>query len=1109
MIRKNSRGYESSLLSADQKNACNIRQDNDVLIFPVSNTQRHFWLINQLLPESPAYNIPSVFRLKGRLNLPALEKGINGIIHRHEVFRTTFTTLNGEPVQVIAPRLHLDLPVIDLGGQRGSKRDVEVQRLISEEVVRPFDLSSGPLIRAQLLRLSDEEHVFLIVMHHIITDLYTLNRFVRELTILYDAYSTGKPSPLAKPPRQYADYVVWQQEWLKGKRYLSMLSYWRQQIEGQTGFLDLPTDRRRPAIQSLRGAEQPLQLSRSLTKALKQFSRQEVVSIFITMLSAYLVLLHRYTGQPDITVGVPFTNRRHAELKDVMGCFVNILPLAVDLSGNPSFREVIRQVRKAMLGAHQHQEVTVDLIVKELKLERKLGYNQLYQVGFTFIPPVELELQGLTVESLRAHNRSSKLDMFAGLWDSGERIQGMIEYSTDLFDEDTMARFAGHYLTLLKAVVTDADQPISLLPILTDHERKLVMVDWNSTRVDYPEDLCIHQLFEKQVEQTPDAVAVVFEDRQLTYRELNQRSNQLARYLQSIGVGPETLVGIAVERSMEMVVGLYGILKAGAAYVPVDPAYPTERISYMLEDAGIRLLLTQARFIDKLPRCGVHSICLDTDWDALIAGHSMENPVCKAGMENMAYTIYTSGSTGDPKGVMNTHRGILNRLLWMQETYQLTAADRVLQKTPFSFDVSVWEFFWPLMFGARLVIARPEGHKDNNYLVQLIIKQQITTIHFVPSMLKLFLNAEDVEKCNSLRRVICSGEALPLYLQNRFFEKLDSRLYNLYGPTEAAVDVTSWECRRESDLRTVPIGRPIANTRIYILDNHMQPVPIGVPGELYIGGVQVARGYLNRAELTAERFISDPFSDNPGDRLYKTGDICRYLPDGNIEYLGRNDDQVKIRGFRIELGEIESVLRQHPSVREAVVLLRGDVPDDRSLTAYVVSGRRSMPVIRDLRDFLGNRLPDYMVPAEFILLDAMPLTPSGKVDRRALSDLEGGRRTGEEYVAPENELEKTIAGIWQELLKVEKVGIRDNFFDLGGHSLLIVQVQSRLRGVVDRELSITDMFRYPTIEKLAGFLTQEQNEGPSLEKIHERARKQKEAFNRQRELVNKRIAHRG
>ena len=611
---------------------------------------------------------------------------------------------------------------------------------------------------------------------------------------------------------------------------------------------------------------------------------------------------------------------------------------------------------------------------------------------------------------------------------------------------------------------------------LTDRERQQLLVDWNATAVAYGQDACLHELFEAQVERTPEAVAVVMEGGQLTYRELNARANQLAHHLRSLGVQKESFVAICLERSLEMVVGIYGAMKAGAAYVPIDPTYPQDRLAFMLQDADVPVLLTQEKLRGKLPPHRARVVCLDSEWPA-ISQQSTEAPRTGVTAANLAYMIYTSGSTGQPKGAMNTHRGICNRLLWMQDAYQLTADDRVLQKTPFSFDVSVWELFWPLLVGARLIVARPEGHRDSAYLIRLINGQQISTLHFVPSMLQVFLRESGVESCRSLRRVICSGEAMPYELQQTFFHRLPSvELHNLYGPTEAAVDVTYWRCRPDSALRIVPIGRPIANMQMYILDPQLQPVPVGESGELHIGGVGLARGYHHRPELTAEKFIANPFSTESGARLYKTGDLARYLPDGNIEYLGRLDHQVKIRGFRIELGEIEAVLGQHPAVAETVVIAREDAPGDKRLVAYLVAKKGAVPTISDLHDHLKRKLPDYMIPAAFVLVKALPLSPNGKVDHGVLPMLEEKRADAPEgFVAPRDFIELTLANIWAEVLKAKRVGVHDNFFDLGGHSLLATQVVSRIRTALRTEVSVRNLFESPTVAGLSAMISKNGN----------------------------------
>jgi amino acid adenylation domain-containing protein len=681
-----------------------------------------------------------------------------------------------------------------------------------------------------------------------------------------------------------------------------------------------------------------------------------------------------------------------------------------------------------------------------------------------------------------------------------------ISYDKRRFDDVAIKQMLGNLKTLLEGMAENIDRPLSALPILSESERDRLLKEWNDTHVHYPnKEKCVHHLFEDQVELTPDAVALVFEDRQLTYRQLNGRANQVAHYLRKLGVGPETRVGIYMERSLEMMVGMLGILKAGGAYVPLDPEYPDDRVAYMMEDTRVPVVLTQRHLEDRLPANQSKVLCLDSAWD-IIAKEKAEGLMSGVRPENVAYVIYTSGSTGKPKGVMNEHRGIVNRLIWMQDEYRLTDVDRILQKTPFSFDVSVWEFFWGLLFGARLVMAQPGGHRDSAYLVDTILREGITTLHFVPSMLQAFLEDERVEKCRGLKRVMCSGEALPYALQRKFFNKLGTvELHNLYGPTEAAVDVTYWRCQQDSDLPVVPIGRPVANTQMYILNKWMRPMPIGVPGELHIGGVQVARGYLNRPELTAEKFVPDPFSSQTGARLYKTGDLCRYLPDGSIEYLGRIDNQVKIHGFRIELGEIETLLEQQPVVGQAVVMAREDVPGDKQLVAYIVPDGVQSVSVSALRKGLKEKLPEYMVPNAFVMIEKFPLSPNGKIDRRSLPSPAGLRPELESaFVPPRTEIERTITAIWQGVLQLEKIGVNDNFFDLGGHSLRMAQVHSRLREKLQRDLSMLEMFKYPTITSLAHYLSQGEGEQRSLNKNDDRAEKLKEGKNRLKQRFRQR-----
>jgi amino acid adenylation domain-containing protein len=994
-----------------------------------------------------------------------MEQSLNEIVRRHEVLRTTFAVADGQPVQVIAPELTLRLPVVDC---RGFPADAG-----EDEIKQPFDLTQGPLVRATLFRLDQQEHILLLTLHHTVADDQSIEVLTRELATLYAAFTAGQPSPLAALPMQYADYALWQRQWLQGEPLEALLAYWKQQLDGAPSVLELPTDRPRPAVQSYRGARQSVVLPTHLAVALREFSCQEGVDLFMTLLAAFQTLLHRYTAADDLVVGTPVANRR-PETEGLIGPLVNTLALRADLSGNPTFRELLGQVREVVLGAYAHEDLPFAQLVETLQPQRNLSHAPLFQVLFAFQNALwpALDLGGLTLRPQEVESGTAKFDVSLFLWEDTGRLRGAIEYNTDLFDDTTMARMLGHFQTVLEGIVACPTQRLWEVPLLTEVERQQLLVAWNATQTAYSKDVCLHQLVEVQVERSPHAVAVAYEDVQLTYRELNARANQLAHYLRRLGVGPEALVGICMERSVEMVVGLLGILKAGGAYVPLDPAYPKERLAFMLEDTQTPVLLTQQGLVEALPPHGARVVCLDTDWETVVQ-ESEENPASRVTADHLAYVIFTSGSTGKPKGAMNTHRGICNRLLWMQDAYQLTEADRVLQKTPFSFDVSVWEFFWPLLTGACLVVARPNGHQDSAYLVKLIADQDITVLHFVPSMLQLFLEAQGLEACTSLRHVICSGEALPVELQERFLTRLPAQLHNLYGPTEAAVDVTFWPCQPQDNQRLVPIGRPIANTQIYILDAHLQPVPVGVPGELYIGGVGVARGYLNRPALTAERFISDPFSDAPRARLYKTGDLARYRPDGAIEFLGRLDYQVKIRGFRIELGEIEAVLGQHPDVREAVVLAREDVPGEKRLVAYVVPRQQPTPSLNDLRHSVKETLPDYMVPAAFVTLQALPLLPNGKVNRQALPAPGTARPELEEaFVAPRTAIECFVAKVWQELLRVETVGIHDNFFELGGDSIKGAVFINRLQEALGEVVHIVVLFDAPTIAELTQYLHQ-------------------------------------
>ncbi|OYD96428.1 non-ribosomal peptide synthetase [Nostoc sp. 'Peltigera membranacea cyanobiont' 210A] len=1060
---------------------------------PLSFAQQRLWFLDQLEGEKSTYNIPTVWHLIGSLQVSTLEVAVQEIVRRHEALRTNFEMLNGSPIQIIHSNQKVNIPIVDLQGLTEVEQAAQVRQLVTQEAGRRFNLAHDPLLRVTLLRLSENSHVLMLVMHHIVSDGWSMAVFIRELSALYQSFSKGMPSlrsrsvsqtdatrsllpqrgtPLAELPIQYADFTIWQRQWLQGEVLETQLNYWKQQLADAPPLLELPTDRPRPPIQTFRGGTQSFQLDRNLTQKLKRLSQQSGTTLFMTLLAAFVTLLSRYSNQSDIIVGSPIANRNRNEIESLIGFFINTLVLRIQCAGNPSFEQLLQRVQQVALDAYMHQDVPFEQLVEVLQPERSLSYNPLFQVMFILqnVPPEKLELPGLILTPLEIENFPTKFDLTLSIKETEQELEGKCHYNSDLFDATTIDRMVGHFQTILAGIVTDPQQRVSELPILTKAELHQ-LGEWNSTQVNYPQNKCIHELFEEQVELTPNAVALVFEDQQLTYRELNTRANQLAHHLQANNVKSEVLVGLCVERSLEMVVGLIGILKAGAAYVPLDPRLPPERLSFMLRDSGVEVLLTQQELLSSLPPHTALVICLDTDWGR-IEQQCQDNLNPEVKSDNLAYVIYTSGSTGQPKGVMNTHQGLHNRLLWMQQSYQLTSSDRVVQKTPFSFDVSVWEFFWPLLTGARIVLAVPEGHKDTTYLVNLISQQQITTIHFVPSMLQVFLQEPNLGNCSCLKRVFCSGEALPSELIQRFFSKLECELHNLYGPTEAAIDVTFWQCQPQENLQIVPIGQPISNIQIYILDRHLQPVPIGIPGELHIGGDGLARGYLNRPELTQEKFIQNPFFDGKSERLYKTGDLARYLTDGNIEYLGRIDHQVKIRGFRIELGEIEVVINSYPQIQQAVVIAREDIPGNKSLVAYVVPSDQTLTTSQ-LREFLRQKLPEYMVPSAFVILDTLPLTHNGKIDRPALPIPDQTRPELEsEFVAPYTPEQELLAGIWADVLDLKQVGIYDNFFDLGGDSIRSIQVLAKAKQL-GLNFSLSQIFQYQTIYQLSRLVRDE------------------------------------
>ncbi|MEG4503173.1 amino acid adenylation domain-containing protein [Microcoleus sp. F6_B4] len=1030
---------------------------------PLSWNQQRLWFLEQLEGSSSTYNIPAVVEIGGNLSLKALEQAIQEIVRRHEVLRTSFSQFNGVPVQNIAPELTLTLPVIDLQGLSEQKQSEEVKRLVTNEAQKPFELSKSPLLRVTILRQSKESYVLLVTMHHIISDGWSMGIFISELSALYRSFLLEVPSSLPKLPFQYADFAVWQRQWLSGKVLETQLNYWKETLLGAPALLELPTDRSRPPVQSYRGSSQKFQVSSELTKKIQTLAQESGATLFMTLFSALATLLYRYTAQEDICIGTPLANRHREETESIIGFFVNTLVLRTNLKGNPSFSELLDRVRQMALDAYDRQDVPFEQVVEALQPERSLSYSPLFQVMFALqnAPMGELELPGLTLKPLSVDSVTAKFDLTISIWEIEEGLEGAWEYNSDLFDRETIANSIGHFQTLLAGIVANPDRPIGELPLLTDAETQQLLL-WNNTTTDYPADKSIVELFERQVTKTPDAIAVSYEQEQLTYGQLNSRANQLGHYLQTKGVGKEVLVGLCLDRSVGAIVAMLGILKAGGAYVPLEPDYPQERLAYMLEDSQVPVLITQSALTANLPEHQAQIVYLDTDWQA-ISKESSDNLNVEIEPTNLAYVIYTSGSTGKPKGVAAIQQAVI-RLVFETNYVQIQSDDCIAQASNISFDAATFEIWGALLHGAKLVGITKEVMLSPEQLAQQLQAQKITILFVTTALFNQLVSVvPDIFK--HLRTLLFGGEAVdPSWVAEVLKKGAPQRLLHVYGPTESTTFSTWYLVESVPEKATnLPIGSPISNTTIYVLDRHLQPVPTGVPGELYIGGDGLARGYLNRPELTSEKFIADPFASDA--RLYKTGDLVRYLPDGNIEFKGRIDNQVKVRGFRIELGEIEAILSKHQQVREAVVTVREDQPGNKRLTAYVLPYLEK-PTSSALRGFLKERLPEYMVPVAFVIMEAFPLTPNGKVDRRALPapDTEGDRDSG--YVAPRTPAEETLAAIWSEILRVKKVGVRDNFFALGGDSIISIQIIARANQA-GLHLAAKQLFQYQTIAELA------------------------------------------
>ncbi len=1033
-------------------------------IHPLSFEQRAVWFGSKLDQTRCAYNVPRALLITGDLDVTALARGLSELIQRHAVLRTIFRTVEGEPRQFVVPEWRVPLPITDLCKLKPTERMLRARRIVETEAESPFQYAETPLLRAQLLRTDEQQHLLFVGTHHMIFDERSEPILIHELLAAYRAFADGRAPELPELPIQYRDYVDRQRTLVKGQIFEKRLEYWRRQLSDLPS-LELPIDRPRPKIQTFRGANVPIELPLKLTDTLKELGKTESATLFMILLGAFQVVLARLSGQEDIVIGSVLVNR-HNDTKGLIGLFTNTVMCRTKLSGNPTFREVLRRVREMALAATSNQ-LPFESIVEALTPRRALNRIPLYQVSFLLSRdrPKSYSIGDLRLELMEIEEHTAKVDLSMRLFNGQDGVRGYLNYNTDLFDSATIRRMVIYFRTLLEGIAADCDARISELPMVGSVERNKVLREWNDTSRDYPKNVRLHELIEAQVERTPAAVAIIFEEERLSYREVNQRANRLAHRLRKLGVASESIVGVFAERSVEMIVGLVATLKAGGAYLPLDPSHPPDRLNFMLSEAQPFVLLAQRGLAAHLPQFPGKVVYLEDDF----SGERDDNISNATKPENLAYVIYTSGSTGQPKGVMNTHRGICNWLLWLQETYPLNNADRILQKTAFTFDASLGEFFRSLTAGSQLVLARPGLHGDSRYLIKTICENHITAIQFVPSMLSAFLEDNNAGRCLSLRYVICGGEALPVELQERFFAVLpQAELHNVYGPTEAAVVVTHWKCELGSAEHIVPIGRPIANTQIYILDRVMQPVPLGVVGEIHIGGVQVASGYHSRPELTAERFVPNPFGEG---RLYKTGDLARHRSDGAIEFLGRIDHQVKLRGFRIELGEIEGVLKEHPAVHGAVVTAHQNNSQISRLVAYV-TGDLSRIKVRELQALLKAKLPEYMLPSAILSLEKFPLNLNGKIDRRALPapSITRGEKA---FVEASTTLEAQLVAIWESVLEMAPIGVTDDFFEIGGDSLLGTRIFSEIQNTTGRNLPLATLFQMPTIEKLAAALRQD------------------------------------
>ncbi|MHB8595763.1 MAG: amino acid adenylation domain-containing protein [Ktedonobacteraceae bacterium] len=1050
------------------------RQPRTSTSFDLSFAQQRLWFFSQLEPKSSFYNIPFAIRMKGTLCINILEKSFQEIIRRHEILRTTFSLADGRPVQVIAEASPLFLPIIDLSSVTDeAERETNAKRAILSEIEYPFDLIHGPLLRLSLLRLNSTEHILTLTLHHIVSDAWSIGVLTHELTELYQAYAFAQASPLPDLTIQYVDYAIWQRENVQRKGLEAELVYWKRQLADAPSLLPLPLDHPRPAVQTHTGKVEYFVLPNHLVRSLRSLSQSEGATLFMTLLAAFQLLLMRYSGQEDIVVASPIANRTHIDLEPLIGFFVNTLVLRTNLTGDPRFRELLKRVRKTTNDAYVHQDLPFEMLVNELQPERNLSRNPLFQIMFALqnAPTSTLDLPDLTIDLLEVSNETSVFDLSISITDKEQELIGIVEYNSDIFEVSTIKRLLGHFQTLLGSIVETPDTRISQLQFLTDSEQRQITRAWNGARKSYPADRCIHQLFEEQVERTPDGVAVIFNELQITYWELNQQANKLAHYLRSLGIRPDMPVGLCIERSLDAIIAFLGILKAGGAYVLLDPTYPQERLSFMLECVKMPIVLTQEILRERLPAGGSRIIILPT-----VQPQADEMPIenldSGVNTSNLMYILYTSGSTGRPKPVGVFHRSFVNLISWYKTEFDITHHDHVMLFTLLSFDLSQKNIFAPLITGGKLYIL-PSRYYDPQVIALLMHEYAITFLNCTPGAFYPIMDnteASGFVQLGPLRRLLLGGELI--FVQRMWawisFEHFHTEITNTYGPAECTDMVSFYRLKEPLKYLTsaLPIGGPIDNGEILVLDKHLQLLPVGSVGEIYIAGDGVGRGYIDDPLLTATKFVPNPFSSSPGTRMYSTGDLARYRSDGKLEFLGRADHQVKLRGFRIELGEIEAVLSQFAEVQESYVTVREDAASYKRLVAYVVLQPNSNVSRNKLRRFVAAKLPDYMVPAFFIPIASLPLIASGKIDHRALPESDMlGTETEKNFVAPRTRSEKLLADIWAQTLGVEQVGIHDNFFDLGGDSILSVQIVSRANQA-GLKLTIKQMFLHQTIAEI-------------------------------------------